>query len=160
MILFSSPLQCFFIATYLTPEMSATKQALLEYCSSWQTGKGNFGLVFRTLLWSCFHPSHRFSFLLEGAQGSEVLLISKKGELVQPQLFRATPHSSHTLLNHFHTMQNPTPSPPLRSAVPVHASPSVALPNPFVNELKFAKLAAPRIPQCAPFATRPSAVES
>ena len=29
--------------------------------------------------------------------------ICKKGELVQPQLFRATPHLSHTLLNHFHT---------------------------------------------------------
>ena len=85
--------------------------------------------------------------------------ICKKGELVQPQLFRATLHLSHTLLNHFHTMESPTPS-PLRCAAPVHASPPIALPNPFINELQFARLAAPRIPQCTHFATRPSAVES
>ena len=105
--------------------------------------------------------SNRFSFLLEG--GAEIRSPSnKKGELVQPQLFRATPHSSRTLFNHLYTIQDPTPSPPLRCAVtlPVHASTSVALPNPFINELQFVKLAAPRIPQCAPFATRPSAVES
>ena len=36
--------------------------------------------------------SHRFSFLLEGVRSPS----DKKGELVQPQLFRATPRSSHT----------------------------------------------------------------
>ena len=46
---------------------------------------------------------------------------NKKGELVQLRLFRATPCSRLTL-NHY-TMENPTPSPPLRSAIPVHASP-------------------------------------
>ena len=83
-------------------------------------------------------------FLLVRRCRSKVLLSNMKGELVQPQLFRATPHSSHTLLNHWHLhMENPTPSPPLRCAVPVHASPSIALPNPFINKLQFAKLAAP-----------------
>ena len=58
--------------------------------------------------------------------------VCKKGELVQPQHFRATPHLSHTLLNHFHTMESPTPS-PLCCAAPVHASPPIALPNPFIK---------------------------
>ena len=30
-------------------------------------------------------------------------MVNKKGELVQPQLFRATPRSSHTFLNHLCT---------------------------------------------------------
>ena len=72
---------------------------------------------------------HRFFSPLGGGAGIRGPP-NKEDELVQPELFRATPCSNH-ILNHLQTMKNPPHR--HRSAVPVHTSPSIALPNPFIN---------------------------